>query len=243
MKKVWVLLAIIIAIVGIIYYSFNFKTEDIENIKDNISKSEQIDNSSGENVDNDDNIQIGIVDKSIEQSSKKNVFENEAVKQEDKKEIKEKEEREAESIDRVDSSSEDKNVVKEDIKDETDEIKEEANKEDIEESNENIVEEEKEVANEEANEQKENEDTVQNLAISQDKISSVENSVSLADKAKAVKLILTKLSPSDIKLLKDMLNGGLTEEEKKKAIELAYSRFSEEEIKLIKELYNKYMKN
>lgn len=243
MKKIWAFLIVIIAITGIIYYSFNFKTEDIENVKDNISRSEQIDNNSGENVDNNKNTQIDIVEKSIEESGDNNDFKDEAAKQEDKKEIEEKEEREAESIESVDSSSEDKNVVKEDVKDETDKIKEEVTKEDIEEINESVVEEEKEVAKEEINEQKENEDTPQNLAISEDKISSVENSVSLADKAKAVKLILTKLSPSDIKILKDMLNGGLTEEEKKKAIELAYSRFSEEEIKLIKELYNKYMKN
>ena len=81
------------------------------------------------------------------------------------------------------------------------------------------------------------------VAISEDIIDNVEGSLSLADKAKAIKLIVTKLTPSDIKLLKDMVSGGLTKEEHSKAVEIAYSKYTDEELKLVKSLYKKYMGN
>lgn len=81
----------------------------------------------------------------------------------------------------------------------------------------------------------------QAIAISSDKIESVEKEISFADKAKAVKLIVSNLSASDIKMLKDLASGGLTPEEKAKAVKIAYSKYSDEELKVIKELYKKYV--
>lgn len=79
------------------------------------------------------------------------------------------------------------------------------------------------------------------VAVSSNKIDSVEKEITLTDKAKALKLVFSKLSASDIKILKELASGGLTPEEKTKAVKIAYSRYSEEELKLIKEMYNKYL--
>lgn len=87
----------------------------------------------------------------------------------------------------------------------------------------------------------EDNETKKAIAISSDKIANVEKKITLADKAKAVKLVITNLSASDIKTLKDLTSGGLTPEEKAKAIQIAYSKYSDEELKLIKELYRKYV--
>lgn len=79
------------------------------------------------------------------------------------------------------------------------------------------------------------------IVISGDKIASVEKDISFADKAKAVKLVISNLSASDIKTLKNLADGGLTPEEKAQAVQIAYSKYSQEELKLIKELYHKYL--
>lgn len=72
-----------------------------------------------------------------------------------------------------------------------------------------------------------------------DKIKEAQDSVSFVDKAKALKL-LTKLSPSDIGMLKTMMSGGVSAEEKEKARNLALKKFTEKELEVIKDLYNKY---
>lgn len=240
MKKVWTLLAVIMVILGITYNLFDLKSQDKENVNlYSIIKDMQIDNSSGQNVDNIKNTQTGPVDKLVKEPNENNDFKDEVVKHEDKKEIKEKEDKSVESIENADESVEYKDVISEEIKKE--ETKDKVNEEVVEENNENIVEEEK-VVTKKIDEQEKNDDVVESLAISQDLISSVENSLLLADEVEAVKLILSKLSPSEINMLKDMIDGGLTEEEKEKVIELACSRFSEKEINFINELYDKYLK-
>lgn len=72
-----------------------------------------------------------------------------------------------------------------------------------------------------------------------DKIKEAQDSVSFKDKAKALSL-LTKLSPSDISMLKTMMSGGVSAEEKAKARKLALEKFTEKELEVIKDLYNKY---
>ncbi|WP_069650403.1 hypothetical protein [Caloranaerobacter ferrireducens] len=234
MRKVWTLLAVIMLILGVTYNSIDSKVQDKEKLDlYDIIKDMQIDNSSGQNVDNIKNTQTDDVDKPVKKTDDSNDFKDEVVKQENKKETEEKEES-AEIIKNIDTNAKDKNVVNEDVKKE--DTKEKVNEEFVEEKNENIAE-------EEINAQKEeNDDVVESLAISQDLISSV-NSVLLAGEIEALKLILSKLTPSDIKMLKDMLNDGLTEEEKEKIIELTNSRFSEQEIELINKLYDKYIKS
>lgn len=79
------------------------------------------------------------------------------------------------------------------------------------------------------------------IVLSSNRINSIEKEISLSDKAKAVKLILSKFSISDIKTLTDLAAEGLTQEEIAVAMQIAYSKCSEEELELIKELYNMYI--
>lgn len=69
----------------------------------------------------------------------------------------------------------------------------------------------------------------------------IEDSVSMDDKRKALKLITSKLTGSDISFLISLVKGGLTGEEKSRAVNLAYKRFTQSEIDSIKILYNKYI--
>lgn len=84
-------------------------------------------------------------------------------------------------------------------------------------------------------------ETNKDNSISESKIKDIENNISLKDKAIAMKLILSKLKPSDIKLLKKLASDGLTDEERKEAIKIALERYTAEEIEIIRELYHKYM--
>lgn len=79
------------------------------------------------------------------------------------------------------------------------------------------------------------------IAVSSDEIDSIVKEITLSDKIKAVKLILSKLSASDIKILTDLSAGGLTKEEIEEIMQIAYSKYSKEELELIKELYNVYL--
>lgn len=234
MRKIWTLLAVIMLILGVTYNLIDSKVQEKEKADlYDLIKDMQIDNSSGQNVDNIKNTTIDTVDKPAKKSNDNNDFKDEVVKQENNKEIEERKEKSTETIKNIDINSKVKNVVNEDAKKE--DIKEKEKEEFIEDKNENI-------ADEEINVQKEeNDDVVESLAISQDLISSV-NSVLLADEIEALKQILSKLTQSDINVLKDMLNDGLTEEDKEKIIELTNSRFSEQEIEFIIKLCDKYMK-
>lgn len=234
MRKIWTLLAVIMLILGVTYNLIDSKVQEKEKADlYDLIKDMQIDNSSGQNVDNIKNTTTDTVDKPAKKSNDNNDFKDEVVKQENNKEIEERKEKSTETIKNIDINSKVKNVVNEDAKKE--DIKEKEKEEFIEDKNENI-------ADEEINVQKEeNDDVVESLAISQDLISSV-NSVLLADEIEALKQILSKLTQSDINVLKDMLNDGLTEEDKEKIIELTNSRFSEQEIEFIIKLCDKYMK-
>ncbi|WP_054870710.1 hypothetical protein [Caloranaerobacter sp. TR13] len=235
MRKIWTLLAVIMLILGITYNSLDLKVQEKERVDlYDIIKDMQIDNSSGQNVDNIKNTQTDAVDKSVKKLDDNNDFKDAVVKQQNKKVTEEKEEKSAESIKNVDTITKDKNVVNEDTKKK--DTKEKINEEFAKEKNENVVE-------KEINTQKEeNNDVVESLAIFQDLISIIENSALLDGEIEALKLILSKLTPSDISMLKDMLNDGLTKEEKEKIMELTSSRFSEQEIEFINKLYDKYMK-
>lgn len=78
------------------------------------------------------------------------------------------------------------------------------------------------------------------LSYSEAEMTEIQDAISAADKLSASVLVLSKLSPEDIKYLYGLMEGGLTPEEKKEAKSLCYSRFSAEEIAQIYELYTKY---
>lgn len=80
------------------------------------------------------------------------------------------------------------------------------------------------------------------VVINNDKIVEIKNEVTTEDKLAAAALVLKRLSVNDINELKDMMAGGLSEEEKARAKQLAYSRFTADELAKIKEMYSKYMK-
>ncbi len=86
------------------------------------------------------------------------------------------------------------------------------------------------------------EEPLQAGAYSQEQISSIQSKVTLADRVRALKLVLSKLSKDDIEMLKKMLDGGVSDEEKEEAKRMVYEKFSDEEVKIIKEIYSKYMK-
>ncbi len=77
--------------------------------------------------------------------------------------------------------------------------------------------------------------------ISYEELYELNKRVSILDKAKAMKILLPKLGPSDIKLLKAMLSGGVTTEEIKKAKEMVEGRLTEQEKKELDKLYRKYI--
>ncbi|HYF83410.1 MAG TPA: hypothetical protein VEB00_10345 [Clostridia bacterium] len=68
------------------------------------------------------------------------------------------------------------------------------------------------------------------------------NKVSISEKASLTKLLLSKLTKSDISELKGMLSNGITSEEKRRAKEILYSRLSEDDINKIKDAYVRYTK-
>lgn len=79
------------------------------------------------------------------------------------------------------------------------------------------------------------------VAFSEDTIQDIQESISLEDKAKLMKLVLSKLSFSDINLLKGLLTGGITEEERRKAMEFAQEKFNEEELERFMQIFAKYV--
>lgn len=79
------------------------------------------------------------------------------------------------------------------------------------------------------------------VAFSEDAIQNLQESISLEDKAKLMKLVLANLSFSDINLLKGLLTGGITEEEKQKAMEFAQEKFNEDELEEFMQVYEKYV--
>lgn len=78
------------------------------------------------------------------------------------------------------------------------------------------------------------------VAFSEETIKKFQESISAEDKAKLMKLVLPKLSLSDINFLKGFLTGGITEEEKNEAIKFAEERFSKEELDEFIKIYQKY---
>ena len=74
-----------------------------------------------------------------------------------------------------------------------------------------------------------------------EKLESIKNKVTAADKVSIANFVLKKLSKEDIKELTAMVAKGLTPEDKERAKQIAYSRFNKDEIRTIMDLYAKYM--
>lgn len=79
------------------------------------------------------------------------------------------------------------------------------------------------------------------ISVTKEKLEEVKDSVAPTDKMSAAKLVLNKLSQSDISNLTKLAAGGITPEEKEEVKAIVYSRFTPEEIEEIKALYIKYM--
>jgi len=74
-----------------------------------------------------------------------------------------------------------------------------------------------------------------------DIIKVAEQKVSTTDKFKASQILLSKLKPSDISILKDMLIGGdVTDEELSRAKQIIKERVTEDEKEILKSMFNKY---
>lgn len=84
-------------------------------------------------------------------------------------------------------------------------------------------------------------DNGQKNPLSAEKLNEVKKKITAQDKMTAAAIVMSKFSTGDIKELKDMLAGGLTEEEKEKAQKMALDKFTSEDIEKFKEMYNKYM--
>lgn len=81
----------------------------------------------------------------------------------------------------------------------------------------------------------------QKKSLSAEKLNEVKKKITAQDKMTAGAIVMSKLSTGDIKELKDMLAGGLTEEEKDKAQKMVVDKFTSEDIEKLKEMYKKYM--
>lgn len=77
--------------------------------------------------------------------------------------------------------------------------------------------------------------------ITLEKINLVKDQISLGDKAKAIAIVLSRLTPGDINRLKNMIKGGVTLEELNEAKQILKSRVTEEEKEMLKEIYIKYV--
>lgn len=77
--------------------------------------------------------------------------------------------------------------------------------------------------------------------IVREKAAEIEKSTPQSERSEMMRLITSRLSPSDISYLTGLLKDGLTKEEKKAAKKLAYARFTPEEIKKVREYYKKYI--
>lgn len=77
--------------------------------------------------------------------------------------------------------------------------------------------------------------------IVREKAAEIEKSTPQSERSEMMRLITSRLSPSDISYLTGLLKDGLTKEEKKAAKKLAYERFTPEEIKKVREYYKKYI--
>lgn len=73
-------------------------------------------------------------------------------------------------------------------------------------------------------------------------IKNASDGIPVKEKLEVTKMVVSKLSGSEISMLSAMATGGISSEEKKKAKELVYSRFTPQEIEYIKSLYYKYVK-
>lgn len=72
-------------------------------------------------------------------------------------------------------------------------------------------------------------------------IKEAEKKVSTADKLRATQILLSKLSASDISILKSMITGGkVTDEEIGKAKQIIKEKVTEDEKEILKSMFNKY---
>ena len=76
--------------------------------------------------------------------------------------------------------------------------------------------------------------------ISNSKLKEASQQVPINEKVEITKIVVSRLSASEISKLSAMLAGGISEEEKRTAKEIVYSSFTSEEIEHLKSLYYKY---
>ncbi|NLC08250.1 MAG: hypothetical protein GX755_09865 [Syntrophomonadaceae bacterium] len=79
-----------------------------------------------------------------------------------------------------------------------------------------------------------------NSVISADRLSELQDEVTVADRMRALNIVRKKLSAEDIRQLISWTSGGITSDEKEEIAKLLRSRLSPEEISEVKALYNKY---
>lgn len=80
------------------------------------------------------------------------------------------------------------------------------------------------------------------VVLNQEKIDEAQDNATISDRAKAVALMVKRLSASEIVELKNMASDGFTNEEKILALEMLQKNFTADEQKYIWELYAKYAK-
>jgi len=80
------------------------------------------------------------------------------------------------------------------------------------------------------------------VVLNQEKIDEAQGNATVSDRAKAVALMVKRLSASEIMELKNMASDGFTNEEKLLALEMLQKNFTADEQKYIWELYAKYAK-
>jgi hypothetical protein len=78
--------------------------------------------------------------------------------------------------------------------------------------------------------------------ISKNELQAVNQQVPINEKVEITKMVVSKLSASEISELSSMASGGIDAEEKQKAKQIIYSKFTPEEIEYLQSLYYKYVK-
>lgn len=228
MKKFGVITLVVVVVLMSIYFIGN-------NIIFNLIFDAARDNN---NLEKNIVAEVEEVDKDISDDTNEDGKENENIKEEENTENdsnNEVEEKNTEDKKIEEKKPEDKNT---EVKNTTENTKPTSENKDKKSNETNS----KETDNKSNTENDTKDDTQEDVVFSNDKIENVQDEISFKDKATAVKLVLSKLTLSDIAALRKLTEGGLTTEERVEAKRIALSRFTEEEIKIIDELYEKYLK-
>lgn len=87
-----------------------------------------------------------------------------------------------------------------------------------------------------------NQSSIPSIQLTKEKLENAKDEITPTDKMTAAKMVLQKLSQSDIDTLTKIAAGGITAEEKAQIKAIVYSRFTQQEINEIKAMYTRYMK-